>query len=349
MIEETSLDSDRHSRVVSQTEQREDLLSLRPFQLSEFIGQPKLKENLRVFIDAAKSRKDALDHILLAGPPGLGKTTLSHIVAHELGVKVRVTSGPSIEKAGDLAAVLTQLEPFDVLFVDEIHRLPRTIEEILYPAMEDFKLDLMIGEGPSARSLRLDLPPFTLIGATTRSGLLSSALRSRFGIPIYMEFYSDEELTLIVRRSAKILNILIQPDAAFEIARRSRKTPRVANRLLKRVRDFAQVRGSSDVDLNLARHALDKLEVDDRGCDPMDRRMLTVMIEQFGGGPVGIEALAASLQEEKDTLEDIYEPYLLQSGFIVRTPRGRTVTDLAYAHLKRPPRPAGQGELFPSA
>jgi len=326
----------------------EDFSQLRPKRLVDFVGQEKLKQNLRVFIEAAKSRKEALDHVLLDGPPGLGKTTLSHIIANELGVHIRMTSGPSIEKAGDLAAVLTHLEPHDVLFIDEIHRLPRTVEEILYPAMEDFKLDLMVGDGPTARSLRLDLQPFTLIGATTRSGLLSSPLRSRFGIPFHLDFYSFEELASIVSRSANILEIEIDTDAAMEIAKRSRRTPRVANRLLKRVRDFAHTAASSKIDLKLADYALSQLDVDAAGCDPMDRKLLSLIMDQFQGGPVGIETLCASLQEERDTIEELYEPYLLQAGFLARTPRGRVATDQAYAHLGRdkPTNRDSQGRLF---
>lgn len=332
-------------RIIS-PQNRDDLSQLRPTQLDAFVGQEKLKKNLAVFIEAAKKRKEALDHVLLSGPPGLGKTTLSHIIARELGVNIRVTTGPSIEKTGDLAALLTHLEPFDVLFIDEIHRLPRSVEEILYPAMEDFKLDLMIGEGPSARSLRLDLPPFTLVGATTRSGLLSSPLRSRFGIPLHLEFYSDAELTSIVRRSSDILSMKIEDSAATEIAKRSRKTPRIANRLLKRVRDFAEISGAESVDQKLADYALLRLEIDPLGFDPMDRKLLSLMIDQYGGGPVGIETLCASLQEERDTIEDIYEPYLLQVGFLARTPRGRIATDLAFNHLGKRKFAPQQGSLF---
>lgn len=336
MIIETEHAAPDSDRVVSNRPHvNDEITSLRPQSLQDFVGQTKLKENLKVFIEAAKLRKEALDHVLLAGPPGLGKTTLSHIIASEMGVNLRVTSGPAIEKAGDLAALLTHLEPYDVLFIDEIHRLPRAVEEILYPALEDFKLDLTVGEGPSARNLRLDVPPFTLVAATTRSGLLSAPLRSRFGIPLYLEFYSDKELSQIITRSAQILEIEIDPDASLEVACRSRKTPRIANRLLKRVRDFAQTATEKRISKELAASALSKLEVDQSGCDPMDRKLLSLIIDQFNGGPVGIDTLSASLQEERDTLEDIYEPYLLQAGFLARTPRGRIATEKAYLHLGR--------------
>lgn len=325
---------EQHERILSQREiPSEDLNLLRPHNLKEFVGQEKLKANLQVFIDAAKMRKEALDHVLLAGPPGLGKTTLSHIIAREMGAQIRVTSGPAIEKAGDLAALLTHLEPFDVVFIDEIHRLPRSVEEILYPALEDFKLDLTVGEGPAARSLRLDIPPFTLVGATTRSGMLSSPLRSRFGIPLHLEFYTTDELSKIVSRSAKILGIEMEADAAQEIASRSRRTPRIANRLLKRVRDFAQTQGLKSITRECADQSLVQLEIDASGCDPMDKRYLEMIVNQFQGGPVGIETLSASLQEDRETLEDIYEPYLMQAGFVSRTPRGRLATEKAYELL----------------
>lgn len=310
-----------------------DETSLRPRSLDEYIGQKKVKENMRVFIEAAKRRREPLDHVLLYGPPGLGKTTLASIIAAELGVNIRITSGPAIERPGDLAAILTNLSDFDVLFIDEIHRLNRTVEEILYPAMEDFALDIIIGKGPSARSIRLDLPKFTLVGATTRAGLLTSPLRDRFGVINRLDMYDVEELTLIVKRSASILGVGIDDRGAGEIARRSRGTPRIANRLLKRVRDFAQVKGEGVIDAETAAMALNALEVDGIGLDRTDRNMLSSIIEKFGGGPVGLDTLAACIGEEPDTIEDVYEPYLLQIGFIKKTPRGRMATKLAYDHL----------------
>ncbi|MDI3257499.1 MAG: Holliday junction branch migration DNA helicase RuvB [Kyrpidia sp.] len=311
------------------------LESLRPRSLDEYIGQDRVKENLRVFITAARMRREALDHVLLYGPPGLGKTTLAGIIAHELGVQIHTTSGPAIERPGDLAAILTNLGEGDVLFIDEIHRLSRAVEEILYPAMEDYALDFVIGKGPSARSIRLDLPPFTLIGATTRAGLLSSPLRDRFGVVSHLEYYSIEDLCRIVVRAADILQVPLDPAGAEEIARRSRGTPRVAGRLLKRVRDFAQVDGCPRIDRGVAAAALERIQVDPAGLDALDHRLLATMIDQFGGGPVGLETLSATLGEEPDTIEDVYEPYLLQIGFIQRTPRGRVATDRAYRHLGR--------------
>jgi len=322
-------------RIVSARRQNEDWqeTSLRPRSLDEYIGQGKLKENMRLFITAARERGDSLDHVLLYGPPGLGKTTLAGIVAAELGVGLRNTSGPAIERPGDLAAILTNLAPYDVLFIDEIHRLHRTVEEVLYPALEDFALDIIIGKGPSARTLRLELPPFTLIGATTRAGALSSPLRDRFGVVARLEFYREEELLQIVLRAAKILTVDIDSDGAREIARSARGTPRVANRLLKRVRDFAQVRAGNRIDGEVARAALLMLEIDVLGLDEVDRQLLRVLIEKFSGGPVGVETLAACIAEEPETIEDIYEPYLMQLGFLQRTPRGRVATALASRHL----------------
>lgn len=307
--------------------------SLRPMSLDEFIGQAALRENLRIFIEAAKSRGDAMDHVLFFGPPGLGKTTLAQIVAKELGVGFRATSGPVISKAGDLAAILTNLQPHDVLFIDEIHRLNNQVEEILYPAMEDLKLDLIIGEGPAARSVQIDLPPFTLVGATTRSGLLTNPLRDRFGIPLRLEFYTDEELAFIVERNAGLLNMPIHKDGAMEIARRSRGTPRIAGRLTKRVRDFAHASKVDEVDQSLVDSALTRLDVDGAGLDAMDRRYLSCIIENYGGGPVGVETIAAALSEQRDMIEDVIEPYLMQQGLVQRTPRGRCISSKGYMHL----------------
>lgn len=317
----------------SLTREDENEYSLRPKTLKEYIGQEKAKGNLEVFIQAAKMRQEPLDHVLLHGPPGLGKTTLSGIIANEMGVNVRITSGPAIEKAGDLAALLTNLNENDILFVDEIHRLNRSVEEVLYPAMEDFAIDIIIGKGPSANSIRLDLPKFTLIGATTRAGQLSAPLRDRFGVTLRLELYTPEELALIVTRSAGILDAPIEQEGAMEIARRSRGTPRIANRMLRRVRDFAQVVGDGVITKDLADRALTALEVDYLGLDQIDRRMLRAIIEYYNGGPVGLETLAATINEESVTLEDVYEPYLLQIGFLTRTPRGRCVTPKAYQHL----------------
>lgn len=311
-------------------------VSLRPRFLNEYTGQEKAKDNLRVFIEAAKQRGEPLDHVLLSGPPGLGKTTLASIIANEMGVNMRITSGPTIEKAGDLAALLTNLQENDILFVDEIHRLNRQVEEILYPAMEDYAIDIIIGKGPSANSIRLDLPKFTLIGATTRSGQLTAPLRDRFGVSLRLELYTPDELRRIVERSASILNMRIEPDGAEEIAKRSRGTPRIANRMLRRVRDFAQVRADGVITKAVADEALTRLEVDHMGLDALDRRMLGSIIEYYNGGPVGLETLAATINEEAITLEDVYEPYLLQQGFLTRTPRGRCVTQRAYEHLGIP-------------
>ncbi|MFP7169614.1 Holliday junction branch migration DNA helicase RuvB [Terribacillus sp. 7520-G] len=310
-------------------------LSLRPSTLKQYIGQHKAKENLAIFIEAAKMRDEPLDHVLLYGPPGLGKTTMASIIANEMGVQFRATSGPAIEKAGDLAAILSSLEAGDVLFIDEIHRLPRAVEEILYPAMEDFCLDIVIGTGPSARSVRLDLPPFTLVGATTRAGLLSAPLRDRFGVLSRLEFYNTEDLASIVERTALIFDVEIEPSAAIEVALRSRGTPRIANRLLKRVRDISQVKGEDCITQDTTHAALNQLQVDEKGLDHIDHKLLTTIMDQFRGGPVGLDTISATIGEESQTIEDVYEPYLLQIGFIQRTPRGRVVTPLAYAHFNR--------------
>jgi Holliday junction DNA helicase RuvB len=308
-------------------------ISLRPKSLDEYVGQENVKRNLRVFIEAAQNRSEALDHVLFHGSPGLGKTSLAHIIANELGVKINSTSGPVIERPGDLAAILTSLQPRDVLFIDEIHRLNHVVEEILYPAMEDFQLDLVIGQGPSARIMKISLPPFTLVGATTRTGLLSAPLRDRFGVVLRVEFYKPEELRQIVKRSAKLMEIPIKEEGAYEIARRSRGTPRVANRILRRVRDYAQVEAEGVITLEVAKQALIMLDVDEKGLDRMDRHIMLTIMEKFGGGPIGLDTLSAAVSEEKDTLEDVYEPYLIQMGYIKRTPRGRVATKLAYEHF----------------
>lgn len=321
--------------------------SIRPHLLEDFIGQEELRANLRVYLDAAKERGQAMDHVLFYGNPGLGKTTLARIMASELGVNLVTTSGPVLERSGDLAAILTNLSRHDILFVDEIHRMPTNVEEVLYPAMEDFTLDLIIGQGPAARTVKIDLEPFTLVGATTRLGLLSSPLRDRFGIINRLEFYSPEELARVVERSARILGVEVTEEGALEIGRRARGTPRIANRLLRRVRDFAAVYGKGVVDSVQAREALARLDVDEAGLDDMDRKILTVLIEHFGGGPVGVKTLAVACSEEIRTIEDIYEPYLIQCGFLNRTPRGRVATPKAYRHLNKPCGDLGQGSLLP--
>ena len=336
-------------RIVDRSQDAEENLlevSLRPLALDDYVGQSQSKENLRILIEAARQRDDTIDHILFSGPPGLGKTTLAHIIASEMQVNVKTTSGPILERPGDLAAILTNLQQGDVFFIDEIHRLSHVIEEVLYPAMEDFQLDIIIGQGPSARTIKLSLPRFTLVGATTRAGLLTSPLRDRFGVVMRLDFYSQGELEEILRRSAHLLRVGIDQEGTVEIARRSRGTPRIANRLLKRVRDFAQVRADGFINAEVAARALKLLDVDDLGLDKMDRQLLEAIIDKFGGGPVGLETLSAVLNEEKDTIEDMYEPFLIQEGYLKRTPRGRTATPLAYRHLRRRLATDGQGRLL---
>ncbi|MDM8349455.1 Holliday junction branch migration DNA helicase RuvB [Pseudomonas sp. sp1636] len=327
------LEADRLITATSRDRDEQVDRAIRPLKLAEYIGQPSVREQMELFIQAARGRSEALDHTLIFGPPGLGKTTLANIIAQEMGVSIKSTSGPVLERPGDLAALLTNLEPGDVLFIDEIHRLSPIVEEVLYPAMEDFQLDIMIGEGPAARSIKLDLPAFTLVGATTRAGMLTNPLRDRFGIVQRLEFYNTEDLTTIVTRSAGILGLPIEAQGAFEIARRARGTPRIANRLLRRVRDFAQVRGRGGITRQIADSALNLLDVDERGFDHQDRRLLLTMIEKFDGGPVGVDSLAAAISEERHTIEDVLEPYLIQQGYIMRTPRGRVVTRHAYLHF----------------
>jgi len=327
---------DINERIISPEPQPDEIptdISLRPTNLDEYVGQEEVKRNLRIFIEAAKGRSDALDHVLFHGSPGLGKTSLAYIIANELGVNINSTSGPVIERAGDLAAILTSLQPRDVLFIDEVHRLNHVVEEILYPAMEDFQLDIIIGQGPSARTMKIPLPPFTLVGATTRTGLLTPPLRDRFGVILRVEFYQPEELQQIISRSAELLEIPIKYDGAFEIARRSRGTPRVANRILRRVRDYAQVKSDGVITKEVATRALDMLAVDDQGLDKMDRHIMLTIIDKFNGGPIGLDTLSAAVCEEKDTIEDVYEPFLIQRGYIKRTPRGRVATKRAYSHF----------------
>jgi holliday junction DNA helicase RuvB len=346
-----AIESDALNRVVTAkpASAQEEVIerALRPRGLAEYVGQEKIREQLSIFIEATRNRNEALDHVLLFGPPGLGKTTLSHIIAHELGVNLRQTSGPVLERPGDLAALLTNLEPRDVLFIDEIHRLSPIVEEILYPALEDFQIDIMIGEGPAARSVKLDLPPFTLVGATTRAGMLTNPLRDRFGIVARLEFYTAEELMRIVKRSATLLNIVLDPEGALEIARRSRGTPRIVNRLLRRVRDFAEVKADGEVTRGVADAALSMLDVDAAGLDVMDRKLIQTVLTKFAGGPVGVDNLSAAIGEERDTIEDVLEPFLIQQGYLQRTSRGRIATALSYRHFGlAPPTPGAAGELF---
>ena len=341
--------ADKDERIISGARTDEERCSesgLRPTRLKDYIGQPQVKQNLEISIKAALQRGDCLDHVLLHGPPGLGKTTLANIIANEMGVSITSTSGPAIERKGDLAAILTNLGDGDLMFIDEVHRLNRVVEETLYPALEDFKLDIVIGEGPSARSIKIDLPRFTLVGATTRAALLTSPLRDRFGIVHRLEFYSEEELVEIVTRASVVLGIEVEPAAAVELARRARGTPRVVNRLLKRVRDYAQVRGDGRVTLDMAGRGLDMLDVDELGLEKMDRKLLVTIIEKFNGGPVGLDTLAAMISEDQDTINDVYEPYLAKIGFLQRTPRGRVVTPSAYKHLNIKPGTCGQGAFF---